>query len=114
MALVAGKVVMVTGAGSGIGRAASLLYAAEGASHVAIVDRDGPGADATLDLLRSSGGSGVSYEVDVTDEVAVEDLVDGIVEEHGRITLPSTTPASATPAPRSTSWGGTPGRRCWP
>ena len=85
MTLVAGKVVMVTGAGSGIGRAASLLYAAEGASHVAIVDRDGPGADATLDLLRSSGGSGVSYEVDVTDEVAVEDLVDGIVEEHGRI-----------------------------
>jgi len=41
MTLVAGKVVMVTGAGSGIGRAASLLYSAEGASHVAIVDRDG-------------------------------------------------------------------------
>ena len=64
MTLVAGKVVMVTGAGSGIGRAASLLYSAEGASHVAIVDRDGAGADATFDLLRSSGGSGVVYEVD--------------------------------------------------
>ena len=64
MTLVAGKVVMVAGAGSGIGRAASLLYAAEGASHVAIVDSDGAGADATLGLLRSSGGSGVAYEVD--------------------------------------------------
>ena len=64
MTLVAGKVVMVTGAGSGIGRAASLLYSAEGASHVAIVDRDGAGADATFDLLRSSGGSGVVDEVD--------------------------------------------------
>ena len=112
MALVAGKV--VTGAGSGIGRAASLLYAAEGASHVAIVDRDGPGADATLDLLRSSGGSGVSYEVDVTDEVAVEDLVDGIVEEHGRIDVAFNNAGISHPAPRSTSWGGTPGRRCWP
>jgi NAD(P)-dependent dehydrogenase (short-subunit alcohol dehydrogenase family) len=67
----AGKVCIVTGAGSGIGRASALLFAAEGAT-VAAADID-PTAD------------GVTHRVDVADEAETRSLAAAVVEEHGRI-----------------------------
>jgi len=67
----AGKVCIVTGAGSGIGRASTLLFQSEGAI-VAAADID-PSAD------------GVTHRVDVGDEAETQALAKAVVEEHGRI-----------------------------
>jgi NAD(P)-dependent dehydrogenase (short-subunit alcohol dehydrogenase family) len=67
----AGKVCIVTGAGSGIGRASTLLFESEGAI-VAAAD-----IDTTAD--------GVTHRVDVGDEAETRALAAAVVEEHGRI-----------------------------
>jgi NAD(P)-dependent dehydrogenase (short-subunit alcohol dehydrogenase family) len=67
----AGKVCIVTGAGSGIGRASALLFAEEGATVVA--------ADIDADA------EGVTHRVDVADEAETEILAASVVAEHGRI-----------------------------
>ena len=59
-----GKVALITGAGSGIGREASLLFAAEGASVLA-VDVNRVAAEETVDKVRASGGEATSHEADV-------------------------------------------------
>ena len=59
-----GKIALITGAASGIGRASALLFAREGAS-VAVVDRDLPGAKATVEEIVGFGGTAVALEADV-------------------------------------------------
>jgi threonine dehydrogenase-like Zn-dependent dehydrogenase len=65
-----GKVGLVTGAGSGIGRATAMRLGAEGA-RVACVDRAAAAADETAALLKSAGAEAFALEADVTDEQAV-------------------------------------------
>ena len=81
------KVVLVTGAAGGIGRAAALQFAAQGAAHVVVADIDGDGAATTADEINSavSGPRASAFQVDVTDEAAVSALLDGIVSQHGRL-----------------------------
>ncbi len=81
------KVVLVTGAGGGIGRAAAQQFATQGASHVIVVDIDGEGAAATADGINAAANEprASAVQVDVTDEAAVAALVDGIVARHGRL-----------------------------
>jgi len=62
-----GKVCVITGAGSGIGRATARLFAAEGA-RVVVADIDDKGARSTVAEIRKSGGDAVAEHVDVTDE----------------------------------------------
>lgn len=64
--------VFVTGAGSGIGRATALRFAAEGA-HVACADLKG--AKATVADIKKAGGQAVAYDLDVTDAASVESTV---------------------------------------
>ena len=78
--LAADKVVLVTGGASGIGRAAAVDFAAEGASHVVVADVDIVGAEATVASLP---GPGSSLELDVTEEAAVAAAVDEVVAQHG-------------------------------
>jgi NAD(P)-dependent dehydrogenase (short-subunit alcohol dehydrogenase family) len=80
----AGKVCLITGAGSGIGRASAVLFAAEGAS-VAIADIDADGAAETKALIDAAGGTSRTYRVDVTDQTSTEALAAAVVGELGRI-----------------------------
>ncbi len=71
---VAGHVVLVTGAGSGIGRATAHLFADEGAT-VAITDRDGDRVDEVVAEIEGAGGRAAGWELDVTDRQAVDRVV---------------------------------------
>ena len=79
-----GKVVLVTGGGSGIGRATCLAFAREGA-RVAVADVDLEGAEETVRLMDGVGGRGVVLQVDVTKAREVAALVDKVVEEFGKL-----------------------------
>ncbi len=82
--LVDGKIALITGAASGIGRAAALAFAREGAL-VVCADRDAEGGEVTVERVAAAGGEASFVECDVTEEARVEALVDGVVEAHGRI-----------------------------
>jgi NAD(P)-dependent dehydrogenase (short-subunit alcohol dehydrogenase family)/pimeloyl-ACP methyl ester carboxylesterase len=78
----AGQLVLVTGAGSGIGRSSALAFAAEGAEVVA-VDVNGDTAEATAAEVIRSGGEASHYRADVTDGAGLRKLAAQVVAEHG-------------------------------
>ncbi len=80
----AGKITIVTGAGSGIGRASAELFAAEGAV-VVVNDLDSDSASATVARIEAASGRAVAHPADVTDPVAVESLVARTTAEFGRL-----------------------------
>ncbi len=82
--MVAGKVALVTGAGSGIGEAAAKLFAAEGAK-VMVVDIDLAAADRVVDEIVAAGGQASSVAADVTDEADVAAMVTAAQERYGRL-----------------------------
>lgn len=74
--------VAVTGAGSGIGQATALAFAAEGAE-VVVSDIDQAGAEATAARIADSGGVAHAYVLDVADPGAVEHFADRVCAAHG-------------------------------
>lgn len=80
-----GRVVVVTGAGRGIGRAIAVAAAAEGAQ-VAMTARDASAAaDAVDEVRRVGGGDVLSVSCDVTDETSVESMGDAVLARFGRV-----------------------------
>jgi NAD(P)-dependent dehydrogenase (short-subunit alcohol dehydrogenase family) len=79
--LLADKVILVTGAGSGIGRAAALLFAREGAK-VGVLDRDAAQADATVAAIE---GEAIPLVADVSDDASVAAAVDALVAHFGTL-----------------------------
>jgi NAD(P)-dependent dehydrogenase (short-subunit alcohol dehydrogenase family) len=79
-----GKVVLVTGGATGIGRAAALAFARRGASVVIAGRRREEGENAVA-ALAETGGSGCFVATDVTDPGAIEALHRTIVADHGRL-----------------------------
>jgi len=80
----AGHVTLITGAGSGIGRATALAFAREGAD-VAVADIDVRAAEATVELIDAEGGRGSSFAVDVTDPASTARLARDVLGRAGRI-----------------------------
>jgi NAD(P)-dependent dehydrogenase (short-subunit alcohol dehydrogenase family) len=79
-----GKVALVTGGASGIGRAASLLMAGEGAQ-VAIADLDLAGAEAAAAVIEARGHHALAIGADVSDPEQVRSMVERVVNQFGRI-----------------------------
>ncbi|MGH9103500.1 MAG: SDR family NAD(P)-dependent oxidoreductase [Acidimicrobiales bacterium] len=78
------KVVVVTGAGGGIGRATALRYAAEGAA-IAVVEVDPKTCDAVVAEVDRAGGRGLAFPVDVSDEEAVVGIAESLRAQCGRV-----------------------------
>ncbi|OWV64738.1 oxidoreductase [Rhizobium sp. R339] len=81
-----GKVAIISGGATGMGGAASKLFAAEGA-RVAIIDRNGQAAAETVKAIRDAGGEADHWTADVSDETAVNAAVAGVEERYGAVTV---------------------------
>ena len=78
------KVVLVTGAGSGIGKASALRIAEEGGA-VFCVDLDAAAVEATVAEIESAGGEGTAHGCDISDETSVNDTVQACIERYGSL-----------------------------
>jgi len=78
------RVVLITGAASGIGRATAVRLAAEGAT-LTLSDVNAEGLEETATACRDAGATVQSVVSNVADEASVKDLVASAVEEHGRL-----------------------------
>jgi meso-butanediol dehydrogenase / (S,S)-butanediol dehydrogenase / diacetyl reductase len=80
------RVALITGGGSGIGRATALLFAKEGAK-VVPADRYLDRAEETVELINDAGGEATAAEVDVADSIKVEAMVKAANDAYGRVDI---------------------------
>lgn len=81
-----GKVAVVTGAASGMGKAIAELYAAEGAK-VVVADMNFDGADAVVQGISSNGGTAKAVKVNVTSQEDIDNMIDTAVNEFGTLDI---------------------------
>ena len=79
-----GQVVLVTGGGAGIGRAAALALIREGAQ-VAVADVNRKAGERALSMVKSAGGDGIFIEADVSDAAEAKKMVRTTVNTYGRL-----------------------------
>ena len=79
-----GRAVLVTGAGSGMGKATAQVFAADGA-HVALTDLPGSPIDEIAAELRAQGLSAEAWALDVTDADAIRQVTDAVAARFGRL-----------------------------
>jgi NAD(P)-dependent dehydrogenase (short-subunit alcohol dehydrogenase family) len=82
----AGKVALVTGGASGMGRATVLALAEAGAS-VAVLDRSAPGVTSVTEAIAKAGGQSLAVVLDLADLSALASTVERVVAEFGRIDI---------------------------
>jgi NAD(P)-dependent dehydrogenase (short-subunit alcohol dehydrogenase family) len=79
-----GKVALITGASSGIGRATAIAFAREGAKVVVTSRRENEGKE-TVSLIKEAGGEGLFIRTDVSKEADVKAMVEGTVKAYGHL-----------------------------
>ena len=79
-----GKVALVTGASSGLGRASALTFAREGAK-IVVADIDAKGGKETVQMIEKGGGEALFVKTDVSKEDEVEAMVNKAVQTYGRL-----------------------------
>ena len=84
--LLQSKVALITGAGSGVGQATALIFAAEGAK-VVVVDLDSARGEKTVGEIRAKGGDASFLRVDVTRSPQVEEAVTKAISAYGRVDI---------------------------
>jgi 3-oxoacyl-[acyl-carrier protein] reductase len=82
----ANKVALITGAGSGFGRASAILFAKEGAK-ISVVDLDEKTGQETVTLLKQKGGQAIFIRADVSKASDAEKMVNKTLESYGRIDI---------------------------
>ena len=80
------KVALITGAGSGIGRASAILFSKEGAK-VAVADIDEKGGLQTVETINNEGGAAIFIKTDITIESDVERMIRTTMENYGRLDI---------------------------
>ena len=95
---IAGKVAIVTGAGSGMGRATAHLFADEGAK-VAAVDLNADDVSAVTREINDAGGTAATWALDVTDTVGLDGMVNEIVARFGGIDILVNNAGVSLPSP---------------
>jgi len=81
-----GKVAVVTGAASGLGRASAIRFAKEGAA-VVIADLNSQGGELVVSEIAAAGGRAVYQRTDATSEADIKALIDRAVREWGRLDI---------------------------
>ena len=94
-----GKVALVTGGGTGIGRATSLMLAAEGAAVAVNYSRSREDAERTVADAQAHGVRAVACQADVADEAAVNRMVDAVVDELGGLDFLINNAGTTRPVP---------------
>src|SRR5664280_628416 len=79
-----GKTIVITGAGSSIGRATALIFAREGAN-VVCADINGAGVTETVEQVNAKSGQALALTIDVTKRAAVEDMVQLAIDGFGSV-----------------------------
>ena len=80
------KVALVTGGGSGIGKASALALAAEGAA-IGVLGRTGSEVNKTVDEIEAAGGQAIALVADISDEHEMREAVDLLVSRFGRLDI---------------------------
>ena len=81
-----GKVAVITGAASGMGRGTALRFAKEGAA-IVIADLNSQAGEATVSEIAAGGGRAVFQHTDVSDDAAIKALIERAVREFGRLDI---------------------------
>ncbi|HVZ54090.1 MAG TPA: SDR family oxidoreductase [Pseudolabrys sp.] len=79
-----GKIIIITGAGSGIGRSTALIFAREGAN-VVCADINGDAVEKTAEQINALGAQALALTIDVTKRAAVDDMVELSLNGFGRV-----------------------------
>ncbi|MEM7191099.1 MAG: SDR family NAD(P)-dependent oxidoreductase, partial [Pseudomonadota bacterium] len=83
---VEGKVALITGAASGMGRATARLFADEGA-HVAVTDINADGVSAVVDQIKAAGFSAEGWTLDLAESAAINRVVTAVAERFGGLDI---------------------------